>query len=82
MRTQLGEARHQVGALQGRLEAVEASRVADTLEINTLRRQLSAALVPAAEATTKPHRETRGGAAHAASRQGIGGVKLCDRRGS
>ena len=29
LRTQLGEARHQVGILQGRLEAVETSRVAD-----------------------------------------------------
>ncbi|AOJ64563.1 ATPase (plasmid) [Burkholderia ubonensis] len=43
LRTQLGDARQQVGHLHGQLDAAEATRAADLREIETLRKQLAAA---------------------------------------
>jgi hypothetical protein len=60
LRTQLGEARHQVGVLQGRLEAVEASRVADARELDALRQQLSAVPAPAPAAAPRDRRPSKG----------------------
>ncbi|WP_162878023.1 hypothetical protein [Trinickia diaoshuihuensis] len=43
LRTQLGDARQEVGVLQGRLNSVEATNVALIREIDALRKQLAAA---------------------------------------
>ncbi|KVH78791.1 ATPase [Burkholderia ubonensis] len=52
LRTQLGEARHQIGVLQGRLDAAESSSAASARELDTLRQQLSA--MPSSSAKVSP----------------------------
>jgi chromosome segregation ATPase len=63
LRTQLGDARHQIGLLQGRLDAVEATRAAYAREIDTLRQQLSAAPASTASLPARDRRPPRGTAA-------------------
>ncbi|MFX1815204.1 ATPase, partial [Paraburkholderia sp. A1RI_3L] len=43
LRTRLGDAQHELGVLQGRLDAAEAVSAAQARELETLRQQLSAA---------------------------------------
>ncbi|WP_176317571.1 DNA-binding protein [Burkholderia vietnamiensis] len=63
LRTQLGDARHQIGVLQGRLEAAESASAASARELDTLRQKLS--VIPASSAKVPPRdrRPRSGGAA-------------------
>ncbi|WP_157634111.1 hypothetical protein [Burkholderia ubonensis] len=59
LRTQLGDARHQIGVLQGRLDAAESSSAASARELDTLRQQLSAMPSSSARVSPRPLRRDR-----------------------
>jgi Plasmid replication region DNA-binding N-term len=51
LRSQLGDARHQVGLLQGRLDAIETTSAEHVREIGNLRQQLAASTPPSTSST-------------------------------
>ncbi|HHV7524833.1 TPA: DNA-binding protein [Burkholderia orbicola] len=63
LRTQLGDARHQIGVLQGRLEAADSTSATYARELDTLRQQLSAMLASTAKVPPRDRRPRRGSAA-------------------
>ncbi|MBB5502054.1 hypothetical protein [Paraburkholderia sp. MM5384-R2] len=58
LRGQLGDARHQAGLMQGRLDALEATNAAYVDELETLRQKLSAVPVSDVGIAGRPARRT------------------------
>ncbi|TAM00332.1 MAG: ATPase [Paraburkholderia sp.] len=63
LRTQLGDARQQLGLVQGRLDAAEATGAAQVRELNTLRQRLSAEPASTGAGPARGRRQPRVGGA-------------------
>lgn len=59
-RTQVGDARQQVGLVQGRLDAADAARAVDAHEIDSLRQRLAAVLASRTPGSARARRARKG----------------------